>query len=141
MALENLGTLEIEKVISLLAMLLRLGMSSESNKKKGVFIKFGELEHLRQLQSGLLYCNSLDFFATLEETNVAADKYENITYLRDFSGGTISFWPAEEPKPESPLHMTPEWCQMTTSHGQLGNIFCLHFLDVSKLVPDGIGLT
>lgn len=97
-------------------------MVAESDRKKGVFIKFGELEHLRQLQAGLLYCNSLDYFAQLENTHAAADAYENVTYLKDFSGGKISFWPAEERKPKNPLTLPTDWCQFTTRKERLGNI-------------------
>jgi hypothetical protein len=101
--------------------------------KKGVLIKFGELEHLRQLQHGLLYCNSLDYFSKLEKENPAADSYENVTELKDLSGGTFEFWPAEFPKPEHPLSLTPEWSQWATRNGHLGNIFCLYFLDADQL--------
>lgn len=43
------------------------------------FIKYGQLEHLKSLQSGSLYCNTIQYFANCDEATGIGDKYETIT--------------------------------------------------------------
>lgn len=53
--------------------------------------------------------------------------------MKNLTGGEFRFWPAEEPKPDNPLYMKPQWSQWQNHYHNLGNIFCAHFVDVNAL--------
>lgn len=51
--------------------------------------KIGKKEHLEQLQQGILYCNSFQFFTELEDSNIRGDRYENYNIIMDSSNTKV----------------------------------------------------
>lgn len=54
----------------------------------GLF-KFGQREHLEQLADGLVYLNTLKYFAALEATNPRHDPWEGADHVWWANGGTL----------------------------------------------------
>lgn len=53
-------------------------IKDKNDKTVFAFIKYGELEHLQSLQKGLMYFNTVNFFAKYDESNGIGDRFENI---------------------------------------------------------------
>jgi hypothetical protein len=92
-----------------------------------LFLKFGEQEHLKDLQQqGHLYFNALKYFTEVEDGNVRGDIDETLFYSKiklhslrnkNFSNGIIK------------VNNVPGLLKF---RAELGNIFCLYSIDTRK---------
>ncbi len=55
--------------------------ANEPTKRNIVLCKFGRREHLEQLRNGLLYMQTLSYFAALEHDELRADPFEGTTFI------------------------------------------------------------
>jgi len=105
----------------------------------GIFIKFGQEEHLQSLQrEGLIYCNPLSFFSKLEDNKLRGDESETIVetlYKKDY---VLQIKTLKDPKAEYKTLPTRRVQINTHRTDPFGNLFCLHSVNLLDKVDDEI---
>jgi hypothetical protein len=94
-------------------------------------IKFGEKQHLEQLQKeGLIYCNSIKYFAEVEQADGKKDITESYSKLEYFEKTFLYIREAENPHSKW-LKIKVEKGQYIESHQYpLGNLYCMSAIPV-----------
>ncbi|MEJ7680509.1 MAG: hypothetical protein WKG06_22190 [Segetibacter sp.] len=62
----------------------------------GCFIKFGEFQHMSDLQQGLLYCKSINYFTEIEDNSLRGDDLENVVEMIYIESGEVLLGKPEE---------------------------------------------
>jgi len=97
----------------------------------GIFIKFGQEDHLQHLQKeGLIYCNPLQFFLTIEDNNLRGDDSETTietVYNKDY---VLQIKPLDDPNTEYKIVPTTRTQLITNRNDPFGNLFCLHSINL-----------
>jgi hypothetical protein len=98
----------------------------------GCLIKFGEHEHLKDLrEKGLLYCNPIQYFTSIEDQDLRGDDLENVVNLHYMESGTVTISPVGE-KPSASSTVMPFQNFRLTSRivEPFGNLFCLFAINL-----------
>ena len=92
-----------------------------------VLLKFGNYEHILDLQkNGHLYCNTLDYFLTVEDDDLRRDPDENVRRYEYMKAGHITIRPIrEETHSELTFKFSNALLKETLSNS-LKNLFCLY---------------
>lgn len=97
----------------------------------GIFIKFGQEDHLLRLQKdGLIYCNPLQFFLNIDDNNLRGDNSETVietVYNKDY---VLQIKPLDDPKAEYQTVSTSRAQLITYRNDPFGNLFCLHAINI-----------
>jgi len=104
------------------------------NEFLGFFLKFGEEDHLKSLlNEGEMYCNTVQYFANLDDNVDRGDNLENIFKLKYFGEASIKFGPVDNPgDPEQTIEMFTENLKLAQHHTKhCGNLFCLYSLKIN----------
>jgi hypothetical protein len=111
----------------------------DSMKFAGVFIKFGNKNHLLQLQKkGLLYCNTVTFFSQLENDKVRGDKLETAVELDYIENGILEIKPKDIQNAKTLSFSIKEAKFISSRADPFGNLFCLHAINVLDKKPNEI---
>lgn len=106
---------------------------TEKNKSfAGCFIKFGKKEHLKELrEKGLLYCNPIQYFTSIEDQSLRGDEMENVVDMHYMESGTVTLSPVGE-KPSANSTTMPFRDARFTSRivEPFGNLFCLFSINL-----------
>lgn len=100
-------------------------------KMYSLLLKFAtEIEHLRALQNGVLYCRPIKYFFKIEDGNVRGDKWEAV-YKSQFIGeATIRVREADNPNAQW-KNMDSDNVQTRVSNpNALGNLFCMSRIQI-----------
>lgn len=107
-------------------------MPEENKNFAGCFIKFGAQQHLKELrEKGLLYCNPIHYFTSIEEQNLRGDDMENVVDMHYMESGTVALSPIGE-KPSANSTTLPFRDAHITSRimEPFGNLFCLFAINL-----------
>jgi len=90
----------------------------------GTLVKFGNQEHLQQLQDeGLLYLNNLPYFWNIEDEELRGDPFDSVTEIQRGPKVVIPLQNGKE------VTMEGEWImRMHPSEPEKINIFCMYAL-------------
>jgi len=93
----------------------------------GVFMKFGEYEHLKAFrEEGLLYCNPITYFTEIEDQSLRGDNMEDITQMIYFKDGTVAIGPPNEEVPADAPQLPFKDFNLISRHAApFGNLFCM----------------
>ena len=103
---------------------------------KPLFIKIGELEHLKLLQKeGLLYCNTLQYFANLKDEQGRGDILENVIEITFYEDAKMYLISEDLNKMTSFDISGSHKYKRVKSH--CGNLYCLYALKLND-TPLGV---
>jgi hypothetical protein len=108
----------------------------------GIFIKFGDEEHLKSLQKdGLLFCNPLSFFTKLEDGKVRGDNAETIVECIQKKNHILQVKFLHESVENYKTIPTSNIRVVTRRIDPYGNLFCLHAINtINKNNDEVFGL-
>lgn len=94
----------------------------------GCFIKFGQLEHLTSfVEKGILYCNTINYFAGLEDKKIRGDENENVVDMVYMESGEIILGKPEEDPVKNGIQMPFRDLLLTGKITEpFGNLYCLY---------------
>ena len=98
----------------------------------GIFLKFGEEEHICQLQEeGLIFCNTIKYFADLEHDAVRGDVLEKATYIDNSNDALLRLQPLDKPTAE---YMSVKLSKFAFNREDAyGNLFCMYSINMNQL--------
>lgn len=106
---------------------------TEKNKAfAGCFIKFGEKEHLKELrEKGLLYCNPIQYFTSMEDQGLRGDEMENVVDMHYMESGTVTLSSVGETPSTNSTSMPFIDARFTSRIVEpFGNLFCLFAINL-----------
>ncbi len=93
----------------------------------GIFIKFGQQEHIEAMQkSGLLFCNTVVSFVSTPDGKLRGDELENVTYQQYIGNAVVAMKEPDEPDTAFKDVATAESVRIFSRTVQSGNLFCLY---------------
>lgn len=100
--------------------------------------KIGREDHLHQLQKeGIVYCNTLKYFAELEDEQIRGDKDESAFEFKTFNDSQLLINPVSEPNSEF-IKLKLNWGQMITRNSEpYGNLFCIYCVNIPNGINEG----
>lgn len=87
-------------------------------------MKFGEKEHLEEMQKGIFYCNTITYFSSIED-DVRGDPFESVTKLKYYENAIFQIKPANDPSAQWMNLNTTTVLYQETVGKPLGNLFCM----------------
>lgn len=103
---------------------------------QGVFLKLGQREHLLQLQQGLLYCNTLAYFAGINDDYLRGDELENVVELKYIEDEVMSIKKPEEPDTAYKDFTVKGMHIKTRRTDPFCSLFCLYKINILEEAAD-----
>ncbi|HUQ97738.1 MAG TPA: hypothetical protein VM010_08730, partial [Chitinophagaceae bacterium] len=96
-----------------------------------LLVKFGQENHLKKFQKdGLIYCNSIKYFADLEDNNNRGDKLEAAIKFQYEPECLIELKPLDKPEVDWIKFTSKDLSITKYSNNPLGNLFCMSALNI-----------
>jgi len=104
-------------------------------KVTGILLKFGALEYMTSLlKEGVVFCNTLHFFAKVDDNNVRGDKFENCTDIENFNELRMIMKSLDKKTTLfDGIVQNPQLRQFYNQESTVGNIYSTYFLEFSSL--------
>lgn len=97
----------------------------------GIFIKFGEENHIKDLQqNGLVYCSTIQSFAKMDDF-VQGDELEKAWLIDNSKGSLLQIKPIDDP--DSKFITIKLNKLIGNREGPFGNLFCLYSLNMLEM--------
>lgn len=96
----------------------------------GIFIKIGREEHLKRFRNeGMLHCETLDFFAEIEDGRRRGDKMENATKFFNKSNHVLTIFDENDKSKNMKINLVKAHF---SEKNQAINLFCLYKVDINE---------
>jgi hypothetical protein len=106
---------------------------------QGCLLKFGEKEHMESLyNNGLIYCNTVQYFANLKDENNIGDEYETAFEVTRIKESFLEVKYNANDEYERVAKGSGEFRQFYTDKAACGNLFCTYHYDTTNQALDVI---